>query len=63
VLAWHSESECDIVAALEFQNLARLVGGRDVQAKSFDDLSNLRHLEAAIAAIGICARPAPRTDQ
>src|SRR6266852_2281375 len=37
-------SERDLVAALEFQDLARLIGGRDVQSESFDDLSNLRYL-------------------
>src|SRR5258707_11181395 len=37
-------SERDLVSALEFQNLARLVGRRDVQSKSFDDLSGLRDL-------------------
>ncbi len=36
--------ERDLVAALEFQNLARLVSRRDVQSESFDDLSNLRYL-------------------
>ena len=37
-------SERDLVAALELQNLARLVGRRDVKSQSFDDLSDLRDL-------------------
>jgi hypothetical protein len=37
-------SERDLIAALEFQDLARLIGCRDVQSESFDDLSNLRYL-------------------
>src|SRR5581483_3390748 len=37
-------SERDLVAALELQNLAGLVGGGDLEAQSLDDLAHLRHL-------------------
>src|ERR1700723_3238546 len=43
-LRQQSDSESDLVAAFQRQDLPRLVGRRDLQAKSFDDLANLRHL-------------------
>src|SRR5665213_264574 len=37
-------SETDLVASFQRQYFPRLVGRCDLQAKPFDDLSNLRHL-------------------
>jgi hypothetical protein len=53
--SWHPRvnrwrSERDLAAALELQNLPRLVGRCDVQSESFDEFSNLGHLVGILMA-------------